>query len=497
MVYSHGRRYYTTGILKRLREDQMSILRSAALKYAADGREQFRARLVELLAIPSISTDPHHHADVVRAAEWLAAELGRLGAVSVEVLPTEGKPIVWGELRADVGADAPTVLVYGHYDVQPVDPLELWNSDPFAASERDGSLYARGASDMKGQVMASLSALDSLRNAGGYPVNVRFLLEGEEEIGSPSLQSSIERYAERFKADLCLNADTGMIAPQSPTITYGLRGLAYFEVRLRGPAHDLHSGIFGGAVENPAHVLCDLLAGLHDEAGRVTLPGFYDRVRPLSDEERADLARLPIDDAMFRQQTGAPELFGEEGYTTVERIGARPTLEINGMVSGFTGTGAKTVLPATATAKISTRLVPDQDPAEVRDMLLDYFDRFTPPTVTHEVEVMALGPPLITERDNPGNRALARALEAVWGVAPLFKREGGSVPVSTFLQRALGIPSVLTGFGLPDDNLHAPNEKLDLATWYRGIDALIHFFCNIGEERADISRQPAGKGRAQ
>ncbi|TVQ36362.1 MAG: dipeptidase [Spirochaetaceae bacterium] len=458
----------------------MSTTRDAALRYAADHRSHYRGKLTELLAIPSISTAAEHDADVQRAAEWLSAELSRLGADNVEILETEGKPIVWGELAASA-AQAPTVLIYGHYDVQPVDPVELWHSDPFVATERDGSLFARGASDMKGQLMATLAALEAVGNGGQYPVNVRFLLEGEEEIGSPSLESSIKRYADRFRADVCLNPDTGMIAPDSPTITYGLRGLAYFEVRLRGPAHDLHSGIFGGAVENPAHVLCDLLAGLHDEEGRVTLPGFYDRVRPLAQDERDELARLPLSDTDFLQQTGVPALYGEAGYTTAERIGVRPTLEINGMISGFTGQGAKTVLPATATAKISTRLVPDQDPAEVRDMLLEYVRTYAPETVTYEVEVMALAPALITERDNPGTRAMARALETVWGKAPLFKREGGSVPVSTYLQRALGIPSVLTGFGLPDDNLHAPDEKLDLATWYRGIDALIHFLHNAAD----------------
>ncbi|TVR70946.1 MAG: dipeptidase [Spirochaetaceae bacterium] len=454
--------------------------RATALAYSNAHRHIFRKDLEELLAIPSVSTDPEHGKDVLRAAEWLSAAIGGLGATSVEILPTEGKPIVWGELRATDPA-APTVLVYGHYDVQPVDPLELWQSDPFTAVEREDSLYARGASDMKGQVIASLAALRAICSTGASPVHVRFLLEGEEEIGSPSLESSIDRYRDKFSADLCLNPDVGMLAPESPTITYGLRGLAYFEVRLQGPARDLHSGIFGGAVQNPAHVLCELIAGLHDGTGRVTLPGFYDRVRELSPEERRELARLPVTDEVVLAQTEAPVLYGEKGYTTVERIGARPTLEVNGLVSGFTGTGAKTVLPSKASAKISTRLVPDQDPAEIRDMLIEYFRKNAPATVTHEVEVLALGPPLVTERDNRGNRALARALRSVWGSDPLYKREGGSVPVSIYLERALGMPSVLTGFGLPDDNLHAPNEKLHLPTWYRGIDALIHFFYNMAE----------------
>jgi acetylornithine deacetylase/succinyl-diaminopimelate desuccinylase-like protein len=456
----------------------MADRRKESLEYAATQRGAYLDRLTELLKIPSVSTDPDHADDVVAAAEWLAAELGRIGAASVKILQTEGKPIVWAEILSAV-PDATTILVYGHYDVQPVDPVELWVSDPFVPVQRDGALFARGASDMKGQVMAVLSALDGIGGTGAFPVNLRFLLEGEEEIGSPSLESSIERYRDRFAADLCLNTDVGMLGREYPTITYGLRGLAYFEVQVQGPAHDLHSGIFGGVVDNPAHAMSRLIAGLHDTDGRVALPGFYDRVRPLSDSERQELARLPVDDEAYLKQTGAPELHGETGFSAVERVGVRPTLDVNGVFSGFTGHGAKTVIPSVATAKISTRLVPDQDPEEVRQMLVNYLEKNVPPTVRWKLETLALGPPLITERDNSGNRALADALQRVWGSPPLFKREGGSVPVSLYLQRNLGMPSVLTGFGLPDDNLHAPNEKLDVQTWYRGIDALIHFFFNV------------------
>lgn len=461
--------------------------RERALAYAAAERPRFRTKLDELIAIPSISTDPAHNADIQRAAEWLAAEFRGLGATNVAILPTKGKPLVAGEIRsgaASAGKTVPTVLIYGHYDVQPVDPRELWNSNPFVPTVRGRALYARGASDMKGQVVAALAALAALQANGGLPVNVRFLMEGEEEVGSPNLKPALEQYGERFKADLCLNPDTGMIGPESPTIVYGLRGLAYFEVRLRGPAQDLHSGLFGGVVQNPAAVLARAIAGLHDDQGRVTLPGFYDRVRPLAAEERAELARLPLSDAVWQAQTGAPALFGEAGYSATERVTVRPTLEINGMLSGFTGPGAKTVLPAVAMAKISTRLVPDQDPAEVRTMLERYFRTQLPPTVTHELEVISLSPPLFSDRNSPGNRALARALESVWGTKPLFNRSGGSVPVSLYLETMLGVPSVLTGFGLPDDNLHAPNEKLDLPTWERGIDAMIHFFLNLAEDAA-------------
>jgi acetylornithine deacetylase/succinyl-diaminopimelate desuccinylase-like protein len=455
--------------------------RQKAVAYAQNNREQFLDELNSFLSIPSISTDSSHQGDIRRAAQWLSDRLESMGATQVELLPTEGKPIVTGLLQA-ARAEAPTVLVYGHYDVQPVDPLELWESDPFTPSERDGALYARGASDMKGQVMACFSALRAIQSTGELPLNVRFLLEGEEEIGSPSLKGSLEQYADRFRADLCLNPDTGMLGAESPTITYGLRGLAYYELHVDGPAQDLHSGKFGGAVHNPAQVLTDLISGMHDEQGRVTLPGFYDAVRELSPDERAELARLPNDERFFREQTGVPKLWGEEGYTAAERVGARPTLEVNGLYSGFTGEGAKTVLPATAMAKISMRLVPDQDPEKIRGQLEQYLDAHTPETVRYRLVQHAAGPPLLVPHDSAGNRALAEAMRSVWGVDPYFEREGGSVPVSSYLDQLLGVPSVLTGFGLPDDNIHAPNEKLDLQTWYRGTEALVHFFLNFAEQ---------------
>jgi acetylornithine deacetylase/succinyl-diaminopimelate desuccinylase-like protein len=385
---------------------------------------------------------------------------------------------VYGEWL-EAGADKPTVLIYGHYDVQPAEPLELWQSPPFEPDLRGENLFGRGASDMKGQVLASIKAVEALAQAGQIPVNLKWIIEGEEEIGSPNLESFIAQHQELLACDLALNPDTGMIGAETPTITYGLRGLAYFEVRLSGPKGDLHSGIYGGAVHNPAQVLCELVAGMHDEHGRVTLPGFYDAVRPLDDEERAELARLPMGEDFYLQQTGAPALFGEAGYSAVERVGARPTLEVNGLLSGFTGTGSKTVLPAQAMAKISMRLVPDQDPEQVYQQLLRYLEEKAPPTVRYEVLKMAGGAASITDRHIPGVQALQRALEQTWGKRPVFRREGGSVPVVGQMQTLLGIESVLTGFGLPDDNLHAPNEKIHLPTFYRGIQALARFFCEL------------------
>ncbi len=362
--------------------------------------------------------------------------------------------------------------------MQPADPVEAWHSPPFEPTVRGQRLYARGATDMKGQVIAALKAAEAVAQAGA-PVNLKFLIEGEEEVGSPNLAPFIAQHQDLLACDFCLNPDAGMIAPDLPTITYALRGLAYFELRVYGPKQDLHSGIYGGVVHNPAQALAELLAGMHDAQGRVTLPGFYDRVRPLDPEERAELARLPIDEAFFLEQTGVPALWGEPEYTPAERVGARPTLEINGLYSGFTGEGAKTVLPAYAMAKISCRLVPDQDPAEVEQQLRAYLEQQAPPTIRWELTVMAGGPPSITDRKSPWVQALAQAMEQVWGTRPLYKREGGSIPVVAQIQQILGKDSVLTGFGLPDGNLHGPDENLHLPTWRKGMAALVHFFYNL------------------
>jgi len=456
----------------------MTDARQNALEYAHQNNGRFLDELKDFLAIPSISTSPEYTADVARAAEWVAGQLRSLGMDQVQIMPTGGHPVVYGE-QLKAGKGAPTVLIYGHYDIQPVDPLELWTSDPFKAEVRGDNLYARGSSDMKGQVIASLKAVESIVRTGGLPVNVKWFIEGEEEIGSANLGEFIRKNAKMLKADFCINPDAGMINVNSPTITYGLRGLAYFEVRVFGPDRDLHSGLFGGTVHNPAQALAELIAGMHDKKGRITLPGFYDEVRKTGKAERADIARLPTTPKHFLKQTGVPALWGEPDYSPEERVSIRPTLEVNGLLSGFTGEGSKTVLPAWALAKISCRLVPDQDPDEIHKCMVKYMKKNAPKTIKWEVKNLHSAGTAITERDSIGVRAMAKGLEQVWGRRPLFKREGGSIGVVVELQKYAGVDSVLTGFGLPEDNAHSPNEKLHLPTWKRGIDAFINMFYNV------------------
>ncbi len=456
----------------------MSKSRKAALEFAHQHQERFLKELIEFSQIPSISTDPERKPDVQATANWLVKRMTDVGLQNIKIYPTPGHPVVYGD-HLTAGPEAPTALIYGHYDVQPAEPLDKWDSPAFEPTQRGENLYARGATDMKGQVAATLNAVEAILRTGDLPINVKFILEGEEEIGSPNLPAFIEAYADLLACDFALNPDTGMIAPDLPTITYALRGLSYFELRLWGPNQDLHSGVFGGAVHNPAQVLAELIAGMHDDKGRVTLPGFYDRVRELEAAERAELARLPKTADWYRENTGVAALYGEEGYTPDERVGGRPTLEINGLHSGFTGEGAKTVLPAYAMAKISCRLVPDQDPDEVHQQLLQYLNENAPPTVTWEVIHIASAPASISDRGSRWAQAYLQAAETAWGVKPVFKREGGSVPVVTAFQTLLGVDSVNIGFGLPTDNMHGPNEKLHLPTWRTGIDALIHFIYNL------------------
>lgn len=450
----------------------------SALDYARQHRDGALEDLTEFLRIPSISTLPEHKPDLVKAANWVADKLRGLGLKAVEVLPTAGHPVVYGEWL-EAMESAPTVLVYGHYDVQPVDPLDLWKSPPFEPAIRGKDLFARGASDMKGQIVAQLKAVEALVKTSGLPLNLKFMIEGEEEIGSPSLAAFIEQHRSQLSCDFCLNLDAGVLGPDLPSITLALRGLAYFEIRIRGPAGDLHSGTFGGAVENPANVLARLIAGMHDGAGRVTLPGFYDQVRPVTEQDRADLARLPQDDAWWMEQSGTKALAGEAGFTATERATSRPTLDVNGLLSGFTGVGSKTVLPAKAMAKISTRLVPDQRPEEIHESLIKYMRQSAPPTVTWEVEMLAGAVPGVIDSHSPEVQTAARALEAAWGKPALYKREGGTVPVVGMIKEILGVNSLLLGFGLPDDNLHAPNEKFHLPNFYRGIDTLIRFLAPL------------------
>jgi acetylornithine deacetylase/succinyl-diaminopimelate desuccinylase-like protein len=448
-----------------------------ALQYARKNKGKFLDTFKELLAIPSVSTDPRHASDVRLAAEWMAKQLRDLGMQKVQIFPTAKHPIVYGEWLGAV--NAPIVLIYGHYDVQPADPIELWTSGPFDPVVRGENIYARGASDMKGQNLVMLKAVESLVKSGGLPVNVKWLFEGEEEIGSPNLGIFISANKDMLASDFAFNPDSGMIGKEYPTLTYALRGLAYFELRIYGPVQDLHSGIYGGVVHNPAIALAELIAGMHDPKGRITLPGFYDRVQKLNKEDRDELARLPIDEKHFLEITGVPALYGEAGFTANERTGARPTLDVNGILSGFTGEGSKTVIPAWAMAKISMRLVPDQDPKEVHQQLIQYLEKHAPRDIRWEVTVMAGSSASISDRNNIGVQAMGKALETVWGTRPYFRREGGSIPVVRDMQTLLGIESVVSGFGLPDDNVHAPNEKMNLPTWYRGIEAVIQFFINL------------------
>ncbi len=456
----------------------MSDSRTAAIQYVQQKRPQFIDELKAFTAIPSISTSPEHKPQLKQGAEWLAEKLRQLDLNNVQIFQTAGHPVVYGE-DLSAGSDKPVVLVYGHYDVQPADPLDLWESSPFNATLRGENLYARGATDMKGQILAALNAYEAITQSGDLPVNFKFIFEGEEEIGSTHLEEFIVNHQDLLACDMCLNPDTGMLAKDLPTITYGLRGLVYFEINVYGPNHDLHSGTFGGVVHNPAQVLCDLISGMHDDQGRITLPGFYDKVLYLDDEEREELARLPTGESFYLTQSGAPVLWGEPEYTPVERATGRPTLEVNGMLSGFTGEGQKTVLPAQAMAKISCRTVANQEPGEIHQQLLQYLAEHAPDTVRYEVTKLSEGPSAIVDRNSLYITAMISAMETVWGVRPIFRREGGSVPAVAHVQKHLGVDTVNIGFALPGDNMHSPNEKLHLPTWELGMQALIHFFYNL------------------
>ena len=437
--------------------------------YLRDAQARQLDELSDWLRIPSISTLSEHKGDVERAAAWLAGKMRAVGLQNVEMIQSGRHPIVYGDwLHA--GVDAPTLLIYGHYDVQPADPLELWISPPFEPSVRGDDLFARGASDDKGQLFAHIAAVEALlATSGSLPVNVKFVVEGEEEDGSQALMAYMPTAADKLAADVCLISDTHMLSPEQPLIIYGLRGMWAGEVTVRGPSQDLHSGMFGGAIHNPNQALCELLARLHDERGRVAVPGFYDDVQPLTDQEREALAQVPYDEEQLLAESGAPAAWGERGFTVNERIGARPTLEINGMWGGFVGDGFKTVIPAQAQAKVSCRLVPAQQSSRVGPLIERYLQEIAPPTVEVAVRTRQHAPATVVPLDVPEIQAAARAYARVFGAEPVFSREGGSIPVATVVQEELGVPILFMGFGLPDDNLHAPNEKLHLPNLYRGI----------------------------
>jgi acetylornithine deacetylase/succinyl-diaminopimelate desuccinylase-like protein len=445
-------------------------------------RDRYLEELKALLAIPSISALPAHAADVKRCADWCVEEMRRIGLQNVRLIETPGYPVVYGDWLGAPGA--PTILFYGHYDVQPVDPLELWESPPFEATVRDGEIYARGSADDKGQVFMHFKAVEAhLKQNGRLPVNIKFILEGEEEVGSVNLDDFVRGHKDDLSADVVVISDSPMFARGIPSICYGLRGLVYYQIDLRGSNTDLHSGSFGGAVANPAFVLAQVLAQMKDRGGHIKIPGFYDDVVPLKDEERQEWAALPFNEKQYRKAFGIPKVAGETGYTTLERTWARPTFEVNGLLSGFTGEGAKTVLPAVAMAKVSMRLVPNQDPGKIADLFEAYVKKVAPKTVELKISRMHGGKPWMTSYDNPFVQAAARAIERGFGKKPVFTREGGSIPVVSTFQEELGLPSVLFGVGLPDENAHAPNEKLDVANFYGGIIASAMLYDEISRTR--------------
>uniref|UniRef100_UPI0035B2B59B dipeptidase n=1 Tax=Promineifilum sp. TaxID=2664178 RepID=UPI0035B2B59B len=412
---------------------------------------------------------------------WLARHMEAAGLENVRVIETEHHPLVYADwLHA--GPAAPTVLIYGHYDVQPADPLDKWLSPPFQPEVREEYLYARGAADDKGQVYIHVKAVESyLRTAGRLPVNVKFIVEGEEEIGSANLHRFIPDQRDLLAADSALISDTAMLGPGQPALVYGLRGNCYVLLDITGPTRDLHSGTFGGSINNPLNALGHLIARLKDERGHVLIPGFYDRVRPLTLEEREMLAGFPLDADKWLRESGAPELWGEPEYTLAERIGARPTLDLTGLIGGYTGPGAKTVLPSTAHAKISMRLVPDQNPAEIATLFEQFVRAVLPPSVTAEVHLSGGSRAVLIDRDTPPMRAAAAAYEAAFGRAPVFMREGGSIPVVGQFQNDLGLPAVLMGFGLPGDRIHSPNERFYLPNFYQGIETSIRYLTLLAE----------------
>jgi len=446
-------------------------------------RDRYLEELKALLAIPSISALPQHQGDVRRCAEWCADEMRRIGLENVRLIETPGNPVVYGDWLKAPGA--PTILFYGHYDVQPVDPLELWESPPFEATVRDGEIYARGSADDKGQVFMHFKAVEAhIKQTGRLPVNIKFMIEGEEEVGSAHLDDFVRSHKSDLAADVVVISDSPMFARGIPSMCYGLRGLVYFQIDLRGSSTDLHSGSFGGAVANPAMVLAQMLAGMKDRGGRVKIPGFYDDVVPLTEEERKAWQTLPFNEKKYRKDFGIPKVFGESGYSTLERTWARPTFEVNGLLSGFTGEGAKTVLPAVAMAKVSMRLVPNQDPEKIAKLFEAHVQDVAPKTVDVKVTRMHGGKPWMTSYDNVYVQAAARAIEKGFGQKPVLTREGGSIPVVSTFQEELGVPSVLFGVGLPDENAHAPNEKLDVSNFHNGIIASAILYEEIASVRA-------------
>ena len=443
-------------------------------KYIEENKDRFLEELFELIRIPSISAESEHKPDMVRCAEKWKEFLLKAGCDKAEVMPSDGNPVVYGEKTIDPAK--PTVLVYGHYDVMPVAPLELWRTQPFEPVIKDGKIWARGADDDKGQSFMQAKAFEFMVKTGQLPCNVKFMLEGEEEIGSPSLYGFCEKHKELLKADVILVCDTSMIAPDVPSITSGLRGLCYWEVEVTGANHDLHSGIYGGAVANPINILCKMIAGLHDENNHITIPGFYDDVLVISDEERALMAKAPFNEEDYKRELDIKAVHGEKGYTTQERTGIRPCLDICGIWGGHTGEGSKTVLPSKAYAKISTRLVANQDFNKISKLFQDYFECIAPDCVRVKVTPCHGGAAYVSPLEMKAYQAAEKAMETTYGKRPIPTRSGGSIPIVAGFEKILGTKSILMGFGLGSDDIHAPNENYPLEQFFKGIETIPYFY---------------------
>jgi acetylornithine deacetylase/succinyl-diaminopimelate desuccinylase-like protein len=450
------------------------------LNYIEQNKDRFLDELFQAIKIPSISSLTEHKDDMYKMANFLKDHLLNIGVDKAEVMETDGNPVVYAERIVD--PNAPTVLVYAHYDVMPVDPIELWDSKPFEPEIRNGRIYARGANDDKGQGFMQIKAFEAWNKTGELKVNVKFMLEGEEEIGSPSLGKWCEQNKEMLQADTILVSDTSMIAQDIPSITTGLRGLAYMEVKVTGPSHDLHSGLFGGAVANPANVLADLISQLTDENNHITIPGFYDDVIEVSDEERAEMAKAPFNLEEYKKGIKVAEVQGEKGFSTNERTGIRPSLDVNGIWGGYTGEGAKTVLPSEATAKISMRLVPNQNHIEIAELFKKHIEKIAPKSVKVEVKALHGGQGYVSPIDLPAYKAADKAITKTFNKKPVPVRSGGSIPIISTFEDVLGIKSILMGFGLDSDAIHSPNENYHLFNFYKGIETIAWFYNYFPEE---------------
>lgn len=446
--------------------------------YLESSKERFLEELIGLLRIPSVSTDSSFSNDVLDAASYVKDRLSEAGMDSVELCPTKGYPVVYGEKIID--PDLPTVLVYGHYDVQPADPYELWESPPFEPVVRDDKIYARGASDDKGQMYAHVKAFETMCQSGKLPCNVKFMVEGEEEIGSVHLEDFVRDNKDRLASDIILVSDTSMLGNETPSITTGLRGLTYLEVEMTGPNRDLHSGVYGGAVDNPINALCKMIASLKDQDNRITIPGFYDDVAEVAAEERSVMSAMPFNEEIYKSELEIGELTGEQDYTTWEKVSIRPTLDVNGIWGGYTGQGAKTVLPSKAYAKISMRLVPNQDFEKITRQATDHLKSIAPSTMKVKVTEFHGGHPIVTPTDSDAYRAAEQAFESTFGKKPIPLRTGGSIPVVALFEEVLGVKSILMGFGLDSDAIHSPNESFGLFNYYKGIETIIRFYDNYG-----------------